>query len=66
MNYFKFASYNVVGGLVWVVSFVLMGFFFGNIPMVKRNFTLVILAIIFLSVLPALIEMWRQRARQVT
>jgi membrane-associated protein len=61
MSYMRFISYNVVGGIVWIASFVFGGYFFGNIPMVKRNFTLVILAIIFLSVLPGIIEFARHR-----
>ena len=61
MSYMRFISYNVVGGIVWIASFVFGGYFFGNIPLVKRNFTLVILAIIFLSVLPGIIEFFRQR-----
>jgi len=62
MNYFRFISYNIVGGILWIASFVFGGYYFGNIPMVKRNFTLVILAIIFLSVLPGGIEFLRHRA----
>jgi membrane-associated protein len=61
MSYMRFISYNVVGGIVWIASFVFGGYFFGNIPLVKKNFTLVILAIIFLSVLPGVIEFFRQR-----
>jgi len=61
MSYMRFISYNVVGGIVWIASFVFGGYFFGNIPIVKRNFTLVILAIIFLSVLPGIIEFARHR-----
>src|SRR5262245_21422986 len=46
MSYRRFIAYNVVGGIAWVIGFVLLGFFFGNLPVVKRNFSLVILAII--------------------
>lgn len=56
MNYGKFISYNIVGGAVWVLGLTLLGYFFGNIPIVKKNFETVILAIIFISVLPMLIE----------
>ena len=67
MNYFRFISYNVVGGVVWIASFVFGGYYFGNIPMVKKNFTLVILAIIFLSILPGIVEFIRHRdARQAS
>jgi membrane-associated protein len=56
MRYSQFAMYNVVGGIVWIVLFVSAGLFFGNIPAVKHNFTLVIMAIIVLSILPAVFE----------
>ncbi len=52
MSYPRFALYNIAGGILWVGSFLSAGFFFGNIPAVKRNFELVILGIIFLSILP--------------
>lgn len=61
MTYGKFLTYNVAGGLLWVFSITLAGFFFGNIPVVKNNFTAVILGIIFVSVLPGLIEYLRHR-----
>ncbi|QQS39260.1 DedA family protein [Candidatus Woesebacteria bacterium] len=52
MHYGRFLSYNVVGGITWIVLFLFAGYFFGNIPAVQHNFTLVIVAIILLSVLP--------------
>jgi membrane-associated protein len=61
MNYRRFLSYNVVGGLLWVWSFLLLGYFFGNLPLVKKNFTLVIFAIIVLSVLPIVVEFIKAR-----
>ncbi|TAF63620.1 MAG: DedA family protein [Cytophagales bacterium] len=61
MNYQKFILYNVFGGAIWVVGFTLLGYFFGNIPAVKSNFTLVILGIISLSVLPPIIEFLRKK-----
>jgi len=61
MNYWRFISYNVIGGIGWVALFVFGGYFFGNIPFVRRNFSLVIIAIIIVSVLPALFEVFRQR-----
>lgn len=61
MSYRRFALYNVVGAVVWVTSFVLLGVFFGNQPIVKENFTLVIAGIIVLSVLPAIYEVIRSR-----
>ncbi len=63
MTYGHFLAYNVIGGVAWVLGFVMTGFWFGNIPVVKRNFTFVIFAIIVISVLPAVIEVIRQRAR---
>ena len=65
MTYAKFASYNVVGGLLWVGVCVLAGYAFGNIPVVQENFTLVILGIIFVSILPGIIEFLRQRQQTV-
>ena len=61
MRYRSFAVYNVVGGLVWVISFSALGYFFGELPIVKRNFTFVVGAIVVISVLPALLEVWRSR-----
>lgn len=63
MRYLRFASYNVVGAVLWIGIFTLGGYFFGNIPLVKKNFTLVILAIVVISVMPAFVEMWRERKR---
>jgi membrane-associated protein len=63
MTYGRFFSYNVFGGLAWIAIFLFGGYFFGNIPLVKRNFTLVILAIIFISVMPMVIEFLKQRYR---
>lgn len=64
MSYWKFISYNVIGGIGWVAVFVFGGYFFGNIPFVKRNFSLVILAIIIISVLPGLVEFLRHRREE--
>jgi membrane-associated protein len=61
MEYRHFFIYNVVGGFLWVLSFIILGFFFGNMPVVKKNFTLVIFAIIILSILPAVIEYFRTK-----
>jgi membrane-associated protein len=66
MTYRRFAFYNVAGALLWVATLVLGGYLFGNIPVVRRNFSLVILAIIALSILPGIIEVWRQRRRAGT
>jgi membrane-associated protein len=64
MSYPKFLTYNVVGAVLWVVLFVVGGYFFGNITIVRENFSLVILAIIAISVLPLAVEglrAWRSR-----
>ncbi|HNX90835.1 MAG TPA: DedA family protein [Candidatus Omnitrophota bacterium] len=59
MSYLKFFAYNVCGGILWITAFVCGGFFFGNTPVVKKHFHLVVLAIIVISVLPAVIEYWK-------
>ena len=59
MQYKRFMFFNVFGGLVWVLSFTLAGYFFGNMPVVKKNFSLVILIIIVLSIMPAVFEFWK-------
>jgi membrane-associated protein len=61
MEYRKFIYYNATGGFVWVFSFTLIGYFFGNIPAVKENFSLVILVIIGLSVVPIIYEFVKTR-----
>ena len=64
MNYKYFLSYNVIGAICWVASFITLGYLFGNIPVVKDNFTLVIFGIIFLSILPAIITFIRERMKK--
>lgn len=61
MNYRRFLAYNIAGALLWVWSFLLLGYYFGNLPLVKKNFTLVIFAIIIISVLPIVIEFIKAR-----
>lgn len=61
MSYRRFAVYNVVGGVAWVLLFTLAGYFFGDLPWVKTNFHYVIVAIIVLSMLPPIFEIWRSR-----
>jgi membrane-associated protein len=61
MNYPRFISYNIFGGFLWTALFIFGGYFFGNIPFVKKNFEFVILGIIFVSVLPIIVEFLRSR-----
>lgn len=56
MNYGKFLIYNITGGILWITLFVYSGFLFGNLPIIKNNFSLVVLAIIIISLLPTLFE----------
>jgi membrane-associated protein len=65
MNYSRFIAYNVFGGIAWVSLFLFGGYFFGNITLVRNNFSLVIFAIIFISVLPIGIEFIRARRNPV-
>jgi membrane-associated protein len=61
MDYKRFALFNVTGGIAWVSSFVLAGYFFGELPFVKKNFKLVILAIIIISLIPPFLEFMKAR-----
>lgn len=56
MSYKKFLIYNIIGGLIWVSLFLFSGYYFGNIPIIKENFTLVIILIILISFIPAIME----------
>jgi membrane-associated protein len=61
MNYRKFVVFNVIGGIAWVSSMLLLGYYFGQIPFVQRHIEKVILLIIFISVLPVGLQAWRMR-----
>ena len=61
MSYGKFATYNIAGGILWIGSLLFAGYLFGNIPIVKDNFGLVIIGIIILSILPAVVEIVKGR-----
>jgi len=63
MRYITFLSYSIAGGILWIVSLITAGYYFGTIELVKKNFSLVVLAIIFLSILPAIIEAIKQRKK---
>lgn len=64
MSYGRFFAFNVAGGIAWIGLFIFGGFYFGSLPIVKNNFTLVILGIIFVSILPGIIEYLRHRAKK--
>lgn len=66
MSYRYFITYNFAGGIVWVVLFTFSGYLFGNIPLIRKNFELVIIAIILVSVLPMVFEWLRARKRKAT
>lgn len=57
MPYKKFLSYNIIGGVAWVLIFTLIGYFFGNLPIVKDNFSLLVIAIVVISGLPIVIQL---------
>lgn len=61
MPYKKFFTYNFIGGLIWVCFFVLGGYFFGNIPYVRENFPMVLVAVVILSMIPVAVEILRKR-----
>ncbi len=61
MTYPTFLAYNMIGGVLWVAVCVFAGYFFGNLPIVRQNFSLVIIAIVVISLLPAVYEYWKHR-----
>ncbi len=61
MSYSKFIAYNVIGGVVWCAVFIYGGYFFGNLSLVKNNFSIVIITIVFISILPGIIEYIRHK-----
>lgn len=61
MSYGRFLSFNVIGGISWIALFVMAGYFFGSIPVVQHNFTLVIMGIIVISIIPGMVEFLRHR-----
>ena len=63
MSYGRFAVYNITGGIAWVGLFVFGGYYFGGLPIVRQNFSIVILAIIFISILPGMVEYIRHLRR---
>ncbi len=63
MNYGRFITYNIVGGILWAVLFLGAGYLFGNIPFIRNNFSMVILVIIFISLIPVLLEFFKATFR---
>jgi membrane-associated protein len=63
MNYLRFLTYSIGGTLLWISCFVLAGYFFGNIPFVKNNFTVAIMAIVLISLVPGVIEYWKHQRK---
>lgn len=61
MEYRKFLGYNVIGALLWVIGFCYAGYFFGNLPFVRKNLEFLIFGIIIVSMLPGIIEVWRHK-----
>ncbi len=61
MNYGKFISYNVIGGVLWVTVCTMAGYFFGNISFIKDNFSIVIIGVVAISLVPVLVELWRNQ-----
>lgn len=64
MSYLRFFLYNVSGGLLWVSSFLFCGFYFGNTPLIKENFSMAIFVIVILSILPGIIEFYKHHRRR--
>lgn len=65
MSYKKFMSYNVIGATLWIFSFIPLGYFFGNLPFIQRNFKFAMLAIVLISIVPGLIEFIREKRKSV-
>ena len=64
MRYGYFISYNIFGGIIWTALFTFAGYFFGNVPFVKNNFSLVVIAIVLISVIPVIVEYMRSRKKK--
>jgi membrane-associated protein len=65
MSFAKFTFYNIIGGIAWTTIFSLLGYFFGNIPFVKEHFEFVIIGIIFVSIIPVIVEFMKAKLKTV-
>ncbi|GAB5051569.1 hypothetical protein PESHB4_02020 [Pediococcus ethanolidurans] len=65
MHYRRFISYNILGGVAWVSVAVLSGYFFGNIPLVKAHFELIMLAIVLISLIPAMLVLLKRKGTKI-
>ena len=65
MNYSRYIGYCIGGALLWVLSMTLAGYFLGQIPIIKNNFEIVVLGIIFISVMPAVIQVIKEKRKTV-
>ncbi len=63
MSYARFIIFNITGAVAWITSFTLAGYLFGSIPMIRKNFTLIVIAIIVISILPGIIEYLRHKRK---
>jgi membrane-associated protein len=63
MDYRKFATYNIAGGIGWITSMMLSGFFLGSVPIIKNNFEKAVLGIVFLSILPMFVHIYQERRK---
>ncbi len=66
MSYVHFITYNIFGGVLWTALFIFGGYFFGNLPFVQNHFSMIVLAIIFISLLPAVYEVLKARSEKKT
>ena len=64
MSYGQFFSYNVIGGILWVFIATLAGYFFGNIKFVRENFSLVIIGVVLISLIPIVVEILRKKIKR--
>ncbi|MCS6996270.1 MAG: VTT domain-containing protein [Casimicrobiaceae bacterium] len=63
MHYGRFLTYNILGGVLWITSLTYAGYFFGNLPWVRANLSLIVLAIVVASILPIVVKVWQERRR---